>query len=138
MPNTRHTLAAAGLALALGATPALAQDQSAATGPGEGYETQVLRSDTWKPGYTKTDGGDYTMIVPETQDEADGMPMTVVRSDKWKPGYVKSDDGDYILLAPAEEAKDESVRILRSDEWKPGYMKTEQGDYMMIVGGGEG
>lgn len=115
------------------ATPSMAQDAQAA----EGYETEILRSDTWKPGYTKTDDGDYRMIVPETQEEADGYPMQIVRSDTWQPGYVKTEDGDYALLAPAEEPKEETISIIRSDTWEPGYMKSQQGDYIKIVPGPE-
>lgn len=119
--------------LAMAAAAAVMTGLAAPTIAAEGFETQILRSDTWKPGYTKTDDGDYKMIVPETQEEADGMPMQMIRSETWEPGYLKTDQGDYVLLAPAQEAKDQTVRLERSETWEPGYMKTDDGDYVRLV-----
>lgn len=134
MMSTRTLALAGSMAALLGtaAVPAVAQGQ-AADMTGQGYETQVLRSDSWRPGFTKDDDGSYRMIVPDTRDEADGMPMTVLRSDAWQPGYVKSSDGDYVMLVPAQEATGDSVTVLRSDSWQPGYMKSDDGDYIMII-----
>lgn len=60
MRRTLTLATAVAAVLTLGTVPAVVA-QSA-----DG-ETQILRSDTWKPGYMKTNQGDYVKVVPTAE-----------------------------------------------------------------------
>lgn len=131
-------------------------------GGGDGFETGLVRSDTWEPGMRKTQQGDYYKVTRQTPSVDPGEHMERVRSDTWQPGYRKTQQGDYyklqrtdatpydddmevaVIVEPTDRSAAQVVTIggnenpsnviwQRRDTWKAGFVKSQQGDYYRQV-----